>query len=343
MRARVALVPCLLLVAWSAVAAPSLAERAPRGKDLYLHLDFDRLAGSPHMVGMLRFLAGSLSVPGFALGQDAASPLAFGRSVHQGLVVVDGGKARLALFAGAVEATTLKAHLQGMAAADEKRAQALTEQARAAETEAARREGRKPAPIKAMEPRYRFAEATLGGRPAMLLPSGSWLLLAADGLAAAGARADLEQALPVLQGQGAAVATDDDYRRYAKLADKSRPVWWVHVLGASTRERMLKKDQAAVASVQGSAGSADLADAVTLDSEAVCSDEPNAKAFAAQARSRLEEVRGKFLVRTLGVAGYLEGAQVEARGSSVFVHHTLTRSQATTLLNVGGQLIGLFR
>ena len=80
-------------------AASALFDKAPADRDLYVYVDFTRLAKSPHMAATLSFLSNGLKAPLFRLPKE--SGVVFGDTVTSGLLVVDKGAARVSLLEGA--------------------------------------------------------------------------------------------------------------------------------------------------------------------------------------------------------------------------------------------------
>ena len=334
--------PLLLALTFTMPAkAGSLMEHAPAGRDLYVSVDLAALAKSPHQADLLRFLKTGLKVDVFGL--EPASGLEFGGTAKAGLVVVKGSKAPLTVLSGTFDVEKTRAWLKAEADKAVTEAKAATEAAKTREAEAAKAAKRAAQPVKDVAPAYVFEEKSVEGKPALHLPGGSWLLFVAPDLVAAGGDEALTKALPALQGKGSTAAADADLQRLVKQADTSKPIWWVSANPKETREAFAAKGDQTLADVEASVGSVVLTDDLTFDGVVLTAKPESATDFAGRIQKRVTDVKGKFLVKTLGVASYLDGVSVTTEGSRVLVKHRLAKAQVQVLLKVGAQLIGLFK
>lgn len=325
----------------SSAGTPALLDRAPAGRDLYVGVDLVTLAKSPHLPDLLRFLKTGLKVGVFGL--EPASGLEFGATAREGLVVVKGSKTPLTLLAGTFDAEKTRAHLKGLAEASAREAATATETARNREAEAAVAAKRAAQPVKDVVPAFAFEEKAIGGLPALLLPGGSWLLFVSPDLVASGSEKALGNALPTLQGKGSPASKDGALQKLVKQADTSRPIWWASVNPSETRAAYAAKGDATLADIEGSVGGVVLGDDLVFDGVALATKPESATDLAGRIQKRLADVKGKFLVKTLGVASYLDGASVTTEKERVLVKHKLAKSQVQVLLRVGAQLIGLVK
>jgi|GEM_PF-4850616 len=336
-----ALVLTLPATTLSAGLALPLMDRVPAGRDAYVNVDFAALAKSPHLPELLRFLKTSLKVGVFGL--EAASGIDFGTTVRAGVVAVKGSKTPLTVLSGTFDVEKTRAHLKGLAEKAGADAKAATDAAKAREAEAAKAAKRAEQVVKEVAPDYTFEEKSVGGVPVLAIPGGTWLAFVAPDLVAAGSEKALTNALPTLQGKGSAAAKDTTLMKYVKQADTTRPIWWVSVNPTETREAFARKGDQTLADVEASVGGATLADELVFDGVVVTARPESATDLAARIQKRLADVKGKFLVKTLGVASYLDGAVVSPEKDRVIVKHKLAKNQVQVLLKVGGQLIGLLK
>ena len=334
--------PLLLALALASPAVGgSLLDRTPAGRDLYVSVDLATLAKSPHLPDLLRFLKTGLKVDVFGL--DPASGIDFGNTARAGVVAVKGTRAPLTVLSGTFDAEKTRAWLKGVAEKAAADAKSATEAARAREAEAAKAAKRAAAPVKDVEPAYAFEEKPLEGKTALRLPGGSWLLFVGPDLVAAGADEVLAKALPALEGKGASAGADAGVQKLVKQATTTRPVWWVSANPRDTRDAFAAKGDQTLADVEGSVGGVVLTDDLVFDGVVLTTRPESATDLAARIQKRLADARGKFLVKTLGVASYLEGVAVATEGSRVLVKHRLAKAQVQVLLKVGAQLVGLFK
>lgn len=316
-----------------------LLDRVPAGRDLYVSVDFATLAKSPHLPDLLRFLKTGLKVGVFGL--EPASGIDFGTTARAGVVTVKGSKTPLTVLSGTFDAEKTRGHLKGLANKAATDAKAATEAAKAREADAAKAAGRALQVVKDVTPEFTFEEKALSGLPALKIPGGSWVVFIAPDLVAAGTEKALAKALPTLQGKGSPASKDATVAKYARQADSARPIWWVSVNPAASREAFAKKGDRTLADVEASVGGVTLADELVFDGVVLTARPESATDLAARIQKRLADVKGKFLVKTLGVASYLDGVVVAPESSRVSVKHKLARNQVQVLLKVGGQLIGL--
>jgi hypothetical protein len=338
-------VACLGLVVALSAAAPSanagsLFDVAPNDRDAYVKVDFVKLAASPHTANLLGFLEKGLKVSVFGL--PPASGIDFGKTAKEGLVVVHAGKTRLTYLSGSFDLAATRTWLQAQSVASAKKAEESTANARAKEAEAAKAGKREPKELKAKAPSYVFAEESIGDKPALAVPGGVFLLFWSPQLVVAGTKHQLEQYLAAIGGKDPA-SKGRLLTTYGKLPDRSAPMWWLAENPERKRATLKKKGKTMLADVLADAGSMSLEGDALLKTVFVTASEESAKGFAAHIEAQLAKFKGKFLVRSLGVAAMLEGMSIKAEGKQVRVEHKLKKPQVEVLLKVGAQLLGLFK
>lgn len=346
-RSRTATLPLVLLALTLFALAPaadaaSLFDVAPDDRDGYVKVDFVKLAGSPHTVNLLSFLQKGLKVSLFGL--PAASGIDFGRTARAGLVVVHAGKARLTYLSGSFDAAKTRIWLKIHSAAAAKAAAEATAAAYAKEAEAAKAAKRPVNKLKAQAPAYVFSEESISGKTALSAPGGVFLLFWSPELVIAGTKHQLNEYLAFFGGGHAKPASKGRLlTTYGKLMDRSAPVWWIAEHPERKRAELRKKGKKTLAQVLADGGSLTLASDAVLKTVFVAETAEAAAGFATHIDGQLTKFKGKFLVRTLGVAAMLEGLTIKAEGERVLIDHSLKKAQMEVLLKVGAQLLGLFK
>jgi hypothetical protein len=339
-----ALALLVTLGAPGARAASALFDKAPADRDLYVFVDFARLAKSPHMAASLAFLGNGLKAPLFRLPKE--SGLVFGDTVQSGLLVVHKGAARVSLLSGAFDLDKTRAWLQAHAKARAEEAARKTEEAKARAVEAAKQaKGGEPAAVAPASPDFVFAEKSLGGKPALLVPGGIYLLFWSKDLVLAGTEKNLNDALPVLEGKAKGMSRSKLFGDHKDRLDKKAAVSWIGQNPTRAKQKLKKRGKLALADVDGSVGNARLTDTLKVEARVFTRSKESAKAVSEYALRRVAKVRerlaGNFLLK--GLAPLLDGVKAEPKDKDALVSYELNEQQVTLVLNLAGPLLGMVR